>query len=60
MILKTPWYLKTVSIGEKIWTQMIYQGLIDQRVYNNIKLAIIEQLNDTRFPNSQLEILQKK
>ena len=39
---------------------MIYQGLIDQRVYNNIKLAIIEQLNDTRFPNSQLEILQKK
>ena len=39
---------------------MIYQGLIDQRVNNNIMLAIIEQLNDTRFPNSQLEILQKK
>ena len=60
MILKTPWYLKTVSIREKTWTQVIYQGLIDQRVNNNIKLAIIEQLNDTRFPNSQLEILQKK
>ena len=60
MILKTPWYLKTVSIGEKTWTQVIYQGLIDQRVNNNIKLTIIEQLNDTRFPNSQLEILQKK